>query len=137
MPTVELLHHISIRTHLETVALTQLQTTPELTIKLFGINPLFVTQSQEPLLKKLDASGTLFIQNIHFLNRETQDYLAECIHYGFFRLYKSDQKIFCNARIICSSNQSLEQLVHDNKMSPDLYKELQRTKLIFPSLSLM
>lgn len=137
MPTVELLHHISIRTNLETVALTQPQVTPDLTIKLFGINPLFGAQNQEPLLKKLDATGTLFIQNIHFLNRETQDYLAECIHYGFFRLYKSDQKIFCNTRIICSSTQSLEQLVHDNKMSPDLYKELQKTKLVFPSLSLM
>ena len=137
MPTVELLHHISIRTNLETVTLTQPQVTPDLTIKLFGINPLFGAQNQEPLLKKLDATGTLFIQNIHFLNRETQDYLAECIHYGFFRLYKSDQKIFCNTRIICSSTQSLEQLVHDNKMSLDLYKELQKTKLVFPSLSLM
>ncbi|HML19506.1 MAG TPA: sigma 54-interacting transcriptional regulator [Candidatus Dependentiae bacterium] len=137
MPTVELLHHISIRTNLETVTLTQPQATPDLTIKLFGINPLFGAQGQEPLLKKLDATGTLFIQNIHFLNRETQDYLAECIHYGFFRLYKSDQKIFCNTRIICSSTQSLDQLVHDNKMSLDLYKELQKTKLVFPSLSLM
>lgn len=137
MPTVELLHHISIRTNLETVILTQPQVTPDLTIKLFGINPLFRIQNQEPLLKKLDTTGTLFIQNIHFLNRETQMYLAEYIHYGFFKLYKSEQKIFCNTRIICSSTQPLEQLVHDNKMSPELYKELQKTKLIFPSLSLM
>jgi transcriptional regulator with PAS, ATPase and Fis domain len=137
MPTVELLHHISIRTNLETVILTQPQVTPDLTIKLFGINPLFRIQNQEPLLKKLDTTGTLFIQNIHFLNRETQIYLAEYIHYGFFKLYKSEQKIFCNTRIICSSTQPLEQLVHDNKMSPELYKELQKTKLIFPSLSLM
>jgi transcriptional regulator with PAS, ATPase and Fis domain len=137
IPTVELLHHISIRANLEKLILTQPQTTPELTVQLFGINPLFETHNQEPLLKKLDTIGTLFIQNIHFLNRETQDHLAEYIHYGFFKLYKSDQKILCNTRIICSSTRSLESLVHDNKISPNLYKELRETKLTFPQLSLI
>ena len=135
VPTVELLHHISLRSQLHTIALEKPQTTPDITIKLFGINPLFGTTSEEPLLKKLDTTGTLFIQNIHFFNLETQDYLAEYIHYGFFRIYKSDQKILSNTRIICSSNQQLDQLVHAGKVSQALYKELQKTKLALPALN--
>lgn len=134
-PTVELLHHISLRNHLHTITLDYPQTTADITIKLFGLNPLFGKQNEEPLLKKLDNTGTLFIQNIHFLNKETQEYLAEYIHYGFFRIYKSDQKILSNARIICSSNQQLDQLAREGKMSPNLFKELQKTKLIMPALN--
>lgn len=134
-PTVELLHHISLRSQLHTITLEHPQITPDITIKLFGINPLFAQQAEEPLLKKLDSTGTLFIQNIHFLNLETQDYLAEFIHYGFFRIYKSDQKILSSARIICSSNHQLDQLVHEGKISTDLFKELQKTTLVMPPLS--
>ncbi len=137
VPTVELLHHISLRTQLHTLVLEQPQTTPDITIKLFGMNPLFGTQSEEPLLQKLDNTGTLFIQNIHFLNRETQDYLADFIHYGFFKMYKSDQKILSNARIICSSNQQLDTLVNAGKMSLELLQELQKTTLMMPALSSM
>jgi transcriptional regulator of aromatic amino acid metabolism len=133
--TVELLHHVSLRSQLETITLDRPQTTPDLTIKLFGLNPLFGMQSNDPLLKKLDTSGTIFIQNIHFLNIETQEYLAEFIHHGFFRIYKSDQKILCNTRIICSSNRQLEQLTREGKFSPLLLKELQKTMLVMPALN--
>jgi hypothetical protein len=137
MPTVELLHHISLRNQLHTIILEKPQTTPDVTIRLFGLNPLFETPQEEPLLKRLDNNGTLFIQNIHFLNRETQDYLAEYIHYGFFRIYKSDQKILSNTRILCSSNQQLESLALEGRMSPLLLKELQKTKLVMPALNSM
>jgi DNA-binding NtrC family response regulator len=133
--TVELLHHVSIRNQLETISLDHPQSTSDLTIKLFGLNPLFGIQNNDPLLKKLDGSGTLFIQNIHFLNIETQEYLAEFIHYGFFGIYKSNQKILCNTRIICSSNQQLEQLTREGKFSPLLLNELQKTKLVMPALN--
>lgn len=134
MPTVELLHHINMRTQLHTMCLEKPQTTPELTIELFGINQLFGASAREPLLKKLDGVGSLFIENIHFLNRETQEMIAEFIKYGFFRRYKSDQKTESNVRIICSSNQPLAKLAHEDKFSGQLLKELQKTTLLMPSL---
>ncbi len=134
MPTVELLHHINMRTQLHAICLDEPETTSALTIELFGINQLFSATAQEPLLKRLDNIGSLFIQNIHFLNRETQDMLAEFIHYGFFRLYKSDQKMCSSVRIICSSNQTLSKLVHEDKFSGELFKELQKATLLMPSL---
>ena len=137
VPTVELLHHISLRSQLHTIQLDHPQTTADFTMKLFGINPLFGIKDVEPLIKKLDTTGTLFIQNIHFLNIETQEYLAEYIHYGFFKIYKSDQKVFSNTRILASSNQSLEQLTLEGKFSPLLLKELQKTTLVMPTLNML
>ena len=136
MPIVELLHHISLRTNLHTICLEAPQTKPDLTIKLFGINPLFGIKQDipEPILKKLDGNGTLFIQNIHFLDHETQEYLAEFIQYGFFRIYKSDQKIFSNVRIIVSSSQPLDILANEDAFSPKLLKELKKASLTMPPL---
>lgn len=137
MPTVELLHHIGLRSQLHTLVLEGPQVGIDMTIKLFGINPLFQAQVHEPFIKKLDNIGTLFIQNVHFLSLEAQDYLAEYMRHGFFKMYKSDQKILSNTRIICSSNQPFDQLLHNGSMSHVLAEELQKMTLMMPSLSIL
>lgn len=135
--TVELLHHISLRQTLHTIKLTSPEKNNEIAIKLLGINPLFGNSenSEQPLLEKLNNIGTLFIQNIHFLSLETQQYLAEFITYGFFHKFKSDHKIFSNVRIICSSSKNLQNLVTENLFSKTLFHELKKTTITFPSLA--
>lgn len=136
IPTVELLHHISLRQNLYTIKLSNPEKNNEIAIKLFGINPLLESSEQtEPLLEKLNNIGTVFIQNIQFLSIETQQYLAEFITYGFFHRFKSDNKIFSNVRIICSSSKNLQNLVHEGQFSKTLFQELKKTTLKFPSLS--
>src|SRR5690606_39721835 len=56
----------------------------DIAIALFGMNPIFGMQANgaQPLLQKLDNVGTLFIKNIHFLDMETQEYLAMFMRYG-------------------------------------------------------
>ena len=66
----------------------------------------------DPLLLKLNDTGTLYIQNIEYLSLETQNYLAEFILYGFFHKFKSDHKVFSNVRIICSTTKDLLELVN-------------------------
>lgn len=135
-PTIELLHHVSLRTTLHILNLNTPSTNFEMAIKLFGINPIFGYQeAQTPcLLEKLDEEGTLTIKNIHFLDLETQEYLAEFIRYGYFRKFKSEQKISSNTRIICTSNENLAVLVQEGKFSKALFNELSPTTLSLPSL---
>jgi two-component system NtrC family response regulator len=76
----------------------------------------------------------LFIKNIHFLDLETQKHLAEFIRYGFYRIFKSEQKEPSNVRIICSTNQNLQYLVQEGTFSQALFNELKQTTLIMPSL---
>jgi len=134
-PTVELLHHISLRNNLHILNLQASESSMEIAIKLFGINPIFgINNKDEPLFKKLDSNGTLFIKNIHFLNLETQNYLAELIRFGFYRIFKSEQRVPCDVRIICSTNQDLKELANESTFSKELLTELQKTQLSMPSL---
>lgn len=135
-PVVELLHHISLRETLHILDLDAPVSNFEIAIKLFGINPIYgiKTNNAQPILENLDGVGTLFVKNIHFLDLETQEYLAEFIRYGIFRVFKSDQKKPSNVRIICSSHNLLPQLVREGKFSQALFNELKQTILEMPSL---
>jgi len=130
----EIIHHISLKEVLHTLHLKSPEKNVETAIKLFGINPIFGSVQQESLLQKLDGIGTLFIQNIHFLSLESQHYLAEFIRYGFFHIFKGDQIITADVRIICSTNQDLQLLVQEGRFSKELYNELAQTSLKMPSL---
>ncbi len=136
MQVVELLHHISLRETLHVIELSEPVKNFEVAISLFGINSLFAQDKKQtvPLLEKLDSIGTIFIKNIHFLDRETQEYLAEFIRYGYFRIFKSEHKIASNVRIICSTNQNLSLLVQEDRFSQALFNELKYTILEMPSL---
>jgi len=135
LPTVDILHHISLREALHILKLNGPSRTHETAITLFGINPILGVQPQQkPLLEQLNNTGTLFIQNIHFLDMETQEHLAEFIRYGLYRKFKSDQKATSNVRIICSSSQNLPHLVQEGLFSKTLFNELKQTTLSMPSL---
>lgn len=132
---IEILHHISLRETIHTLKLQAPSTNNETAIKLFGISNVYgIALKTKPLLEQLNDSGTLFIQNIHFLDLETQEYLAEFIRYGLFRIFKSDQKIPSNVRIICSTNQNLQTRVHEGTFSKSLFNELKAMSLVMPSL---
>ncbi len=132
----EILHHISMRDILHIMTLQSPSHNFDVAITLFGMNPLFGVDNMlaQPLLEKLDNVGTLFIKNIHFLDIETQEYLAMFIRYGFYNQFKSDQKIASNVRIICSTNQNLLLLVQAGKFSKALFQELKSTVVTMPSL---
>lgn len=134
---VELLHHVSLRDTLHALKLQASEKNAEIALRLFGINAIFGMQHDQPLLEKLNNAGTLFIQNIHFLDLETQKYLAEFIKYGYYHQVRSEQKIFSNVRIICSTNQNLQLLIQEGKFSRPLFNELSKTKLSMPSLFLL
>lgn len=134
LATVEILHYIGLRENLHTFKLRGPSRNNDIAIKLFGINPMFGIPPQKPLLERVGPLDTLFIQDIHFLDLETQEHLTELIKYGFYRMLKSDKKIHCSVRVICSTNHDLNQLVQEGIFSPILFNELKKTVIILPSL---
>lgn len=137
IPTVELLHHISMRTNLHMLTLQGPSKNADIAIKLFGINPLLSSNANDtskPLLEKLDGNGTLFIENIEFMDLESQEYLAEFIKYGYYRIFKSNQRMASSVRIICSTNQNLQTMVREGLFSQILFNELKKTLVSMPSL---
>lgn len=135
MPTVEIIHHTSLRETLRVHKLTGPAKTHDSAIALFGANPILsIPQEEKPLLEQLDNIGTLVIQNIHFLELAAQNQLAEFIKYGVYRRFKSDQIHTSDVRIICSTNQDLQHLVSEGAFSKSLYNELYHTTLTMPPL---
>jgi transcriptional regulator of aroF, aroG, tyrA and aromatic amino acid transport len=133
---VEILHHISLKESLHIIELKHPDTTNETGIKLFGINPLFGMNNHEaPLLERLSQSGTLCIQNVHFLHKDAQERLSEFLRYGYFRMLKSDHRIASNARIICSTNKSIALLAQDSTLNKQLFEQLNHTIISFPALT--
>ena len=132
----EILHHISMRDVLHVMTLQGPSHNYDIAIALFGINPVFGVPEKysQPLLEKLDNVGTFFIKNIHFLDMETQECLATFISSGAYNLFKSDQKMTSNVRIMCSTNQNLSLLVQQGKFSKTLFQELKSTIVTMPSL---
>lgn len=135
LATATLLHHISLRETLHTIKLTSPTHGNDIAMKLFGINPIFgISQESKPLFEKLDNTGTLFIQNIHFLDIETQGYIAEYLKYGTYRAFKSDQKKSAHVRIICSTNKNLSSLIEEGLFNQELFNHLQKHTVTMPSL---
>jgi len=135
MATVEIIHHISLREKLYHLKLQGPSHSNETIIKLFGVNPLFgAAVTEKPILEELSEAGTLFIENVHLLDVESQEYLAEFLRYGAYRRYKSNQKIPSTARVICSTNQNLQTLVHEGTFSKELLQEFKKTTIYLPSL---
>lgn len=135
MPTVELIHHLSLKTALSHISLTGPERNQEIALKLFGINILFKQEAhQPPQLELLSETGTIFIEEVHHLSLDTQNRLAEFLKYGFFYMLKSTTRVRSNARIICSSSQDLEYLTHKGLFSQALLQELRPTTLHIPSL---
>lgn len=133
--TCELIHAISLRKELHTLKLTEPEKNNCHAITLFGLNPLLTGGIKaEPLLEKLHANGTLYIENIHFLAIETQEALADFIKYNAFHIFKSEYRVVSDVRIICSSIRDLSKLVEKGLFSATLYQELQKTVLRMPSL---
>ena len=129
----ELIHHVSLKETLHVINLEGSES-KNIYVKLFGINPLFSENKEEPLLKKLDKVGTLFIKNIEQLDHKTQHELANFINYGYFSPFKSHEKIFSSVRIICSTNQNPQNLIERGTLLPELYDQLHSTILKMPSL---
>jgi transcriptional regulator of aromatic amino acid metabolism len=131
---IETIHQLSLRSTLYTMKLSAPEQHNEIATKLFGITNLFNAHTQESILQKLNGTGTISIENVEYLSPETQEYLADFLIYGFFKLLGGIHKIVSDVRIICSTQQNLQHLVDKNMFSKKLFHELQKTQLHMPSV---
>ena len=133
--TVQIIHAISLRQKLHSYKLTGPEANIEVGIELFGVNSLFEKVPLPGIVEGLDGIGTLFIQNIEYLSLETQKQLANLIACGYFCKMRSEQRIYTNIRIICSTTKDLAKLVENGTFLKELYNELKPTALVMPSLN--
>lgn len=130
---INLIHDLSEQTGLEIL---DLHTCPDGALTLFGINPL-LTQIHQPSLLERYPQGTIVIKNIEHLDTLSQHKLVQLLRYGIFTPFKSEQRQISEVRIICTTTYSLNDLLQDKKIIPDLYEALKKQVLSIPSLITM
>lgn len=132
-PVVELLHTTSQREKIITITLKEPEKELSVARELFGFAPVLgMPQEQPPLLERLDKIGTVYIENVHFLSKETQSHLAEFLRYGAYTTIRGEQRIPSSVRIICASAESLSERVEQGLFLPELLDELRSHNLTLP-----
>lgn len=108
-----------------------------LSVRLFGINPVFQEMQEPSLIEQLNEKGTLFIQNIHLLTIPLQKRLLDFIVRGKFSPMKSDESIESNVLLLFATTQSLQDLVQRGVFLKELYLALQKNAVWLPSLNML
>jgi transcriptional regulator with GAF, ATPase, and Fis domain len=138
MTIVDIIHTISLRGGtMQKLLLREPEKADNATsIKLFGVKTLLHEPPQEIPIFELFAkkSGTLFIENIQYLNKATQEMLAQFLKTGLYSGVKSEQRHVSLVRILCSAPANLKQLVDEGVFSENLFNQLSPTTLAMPSL---
>lgn len=132
-PLIELFQTTGQRQQLHTITLKEPEKGLSIAQQLFGFAKILGTSQEQPsLIERLDKIGAIYIENVHFLSRETQTHLAEFLRYGAFTAIKDDHRIPAEVRIICSSAESLHLLVEQGTFLPELLDELRHHTLFVP-----
>lgn len=131
---VNIIHHISMRSTLQTLEIDTQEQADEYGLMLYGMEAAISPTYSKPLLTTLHNTGTLFIKNIDLLSIASQERLAEFITTGMFRPLLSDRQIQSNVRIICSIRDRSEHILEIKEFSESLRMALYSSKLCMPSL---
>src|SRR3990167_593737 len=130
------LHQLSARANGHFVVINAAAITPErMEIELFGVD-----QSNGSDSRKLGAledahSGTLFIDDVADLPRETQNKILRVLVDQTFQRVGGNSKIAVDARIVASTTRNLETEIAEGRFREDLYHRLSVVPFRVPPLS--
>ena len=104
--------------------------------QLFGHERGAFTGAQQRVKGKFELAdgGTLFLDEISEMSPLAQVKILRVLEYGEFERLGSERMLRSNARIICASNCSLRERVHQGKFREDLYQRLNGLTLLIPPL---
>ena len=80
------------------------------------------------------ASGTVVVERVDSLPKELQQALAGALGESRFRRIGGSTGVPLECRVICTSNESLESLVHSGRLNPELAARLQLLEIQIPPL---
>jgi len=80
------------------------------------------------------SGGVLFLDEVAGLPVGIQGKLLRALETGFFSRLGSEAKLSCDVRLICSTRQTLEQLVEDGSFLDDLYYRINVVNITVPPL---
>ena len=130
---VYVVHQISVRATIHALDLSQPEQNRAIGRQLFGVSPLFDPIAPPGLCDILSTTGMIFIKNIEFLAKETQEQLADYFESNQYAPVGSERKVTSQVRIVCSASNNLEALVQKGLFSGRLFHQLLQHTFVLPA----
>jgi two-component system nitrogen regulation response regulator NtrX len=130
------LHQMSARASGPFVVLNAAAITPErMETELFGIDHTNGTEQRKPGALEEAHGGTLFIDDVADLPRETQNKILRVLVDQTFQRVGGTAKISVDVRIVSSTSRNLETLIAEGRFREDLYHRLSVVPIRVPPLA--
>ena len=130
------LHQLSGRANGPFVVINAAAITPErMEIELFGVDQSDGADGRKPGALEEAHGGTLFIDDISDLPRETQNKILRVLVDQTFQRVSGNSKIAVDVRIVSSTTRNLETEIAEGRFREDLYHRLSVVPIRVPPLS--
>jgi two-component system, NtrC family, nitrogen regulation response regulator NtrX len=130
------IHQQSSRANGPFVVINAAAITPErMEIELFGVDHSNGSEGRKPGALEEAHGGTLFIDDVADLPRETQNKILRVLVDQTFQRVGGSVKIAVDVRIVSSTSHNLESLIAEEKFREDLYHRLSVVPIRVPPLA--
>ncbi len=130
------IHQMSARTSGPFIVINAAAITPErMETELFGVDHSNGSESRKPGALEEAHGGTLFIDDVADLPRETQNKILRVLVDQTFQRVGGTAKISVDVRIVSSTARNLEALIAEGHFREDLYHRLSVVPIRVPALA--
>jgi two-component system nitrogen regulation response regulator NtrX len=130
------IHQLSSRASGPFIVINAAAITPErMEVELFGVEQSNGLEARKPGALEEAHGGTLFIDDIADLPRETQNKILRVLVDQTFQRVGGSNKVAVDVRIISSTSRNLEALITEGKFREDLYHRLSVVPIRVPPLA--
>ena len=130
------LHELSTRANGPFGVINAAAITPErMEVELFGVDHTNGSEQRKPGALEEAHGGTLFIDDIADLPRETQNKILRVLVDQTFQRVGGTAKISVDVRIVSSTSRNLESLIAEGRFREDLYHRLSVVPIRVPPLA--
>jgi two-component system nitrogen regulation response regulator NtrX len=130
------IHHASGRANGPFIVINAAAITPErMEIELFGVDHSNGSDGRKPGALEEAHGGTLFVDDVADLPRETQNKILRVLVDQTFQRVGGSNKIAVDVRIVSSTSRNLEALIAEGKFREDLYHRLSVVPVRVPALA--
>ena len=133
---VRMIHQLSSRADGPFIVINAAAITPErMEVELFGVEQSNGLEGRKPGALEEAHGGTLFIDDIADLPRETQNKILRVLVDQTFQRVGGNTKVAVDVRIVSSTSRNLETLIAEGKFREDLYHRLSVVPIRVPPLA--
>jgi two-component system nitrogen regulation response regulator NtrX len=130
------MHEMSARATGPFIVINAAAITPErMEVELFGVDHSNGTEQRKPGALEEAHGGTLFIDDIADLPRETQNKILRVLVDQTFQRVGGTSKISVDVRVVSSTSRNLETLIAEGRFREDLYHRLSVVPIRVPALA--